>query len=134
MIDCDCQGSQLGVSSRRYPNKGLHRASVTLAGFVCLGPASKTRQETLAFLMSGPGPRADAGCLITFIRTTQSGDRSVAQMDASARKLHTCRQPDTNINIQFNYKSQLTQYSTAAESFSLIFNTQSPVLFPFPKR
>lgn len=56
MIDCDCQGSQLGVSLRRAPNKGLHRPLVTLAGFVCLGPASKARRETLAFLISRPGP------------------------------------------------------------------------------
>lgn len=65
MIDCDCQGSQLGVSLRRAPNAGLHRPLVTLAGFVCLGRASKTRRETLAFLMSGPDPVLvqDAGSL-----------------------------------------------------------------------
>lgn len=56
MIDCDCQGSQLGASLRRVPNKGLHRPLVTLAGFVVPGPASKTQRETLAFLISRPGP------------------------------------------------------------------------------
>lgn len=99
MIDCDCQDSQLGVLLRRAPNKGLHRPLVTLAGFVVLGPASKTQRETLAFLISQPGP-----VLAQDVGSLSSEQRGARRWEGGTNgdkrnTLHTSIQPDTGTQM-----------------------------------
>lgn len=92
MIDCDCQGSQLGVSLCRGSECRITRALGNLGWLCAPGSLIKDLAGDISIFNERAGPRAGAGCWIAFIGTTQSRDSRVAARRTALEA--ACRKPD----------------------------------------
>lgn len=122
MINCDCQGPQLGVSPCQDTDKGLHRPSVTSDGFFCaLGSRIKAPMGDINIFNEQAAPCAGTASQIAFIWTTiENGREALTELCKSHRHV---KQKKSALKNSFSRHAYLIQ--TVISLFRLMVTANS---------